>query len=104
MDPQELVNRIHNLNSFKHRITYYGSSSQEDFLAVINKEHNVPQTLEELPEGIEFRQQPTAETQIYIAPYEAKQIYMASIPTGAKSSTRPSNPDAVYTTNTSVAA
>lgn len=77
MDPQELVNRIHNLNSFKHRITYYGPSSQEDFLAVINKEHNVPQTLKELPEGIEFKQQPTTETQIYIAPYEAKQIYMA---------------------------
>ncbi len=77
MDPQKLVDRIHNLNSFKHRITYYGPSSQEDFLAVINKEHNVPQTLKELPEGIEFKQQPTAETQIYIAPYEAKQIYMA---------------------------
>ena len=77
MNPQELVNRIHNLNSFKHRITYYGPSSQEDFLAVINKEHNVPEILKELPEGIEFKQPATTETRIYIAPYEAKQIYMA---------------------------
>lgn len=77
MNPQELVDRIHQLNSFKHRITYYGPSSQEDLLAVINQKHRVPETLQELPQGIEFKQQPTNETRIYIAPYDAKQIYMA---------------------------
>lgn len=77
MNPQELVDRIHNLNSYKHRITYYGPSTQDELLAVIRKEHRVPETLKELPEGIEFKQQLTNETKIYLAPYEAKQIYMA---------------------------
>lgn len=84
MDPQQLVDRIHGLNSFKHRITYYGPSTQEDLLAVINQEHKVPETLKELPEGIEFKQQPTTETKIYLAPYEAKQIYMAQYSNGDK--------------------
>lgn len=77
MNPQELVDRIHNLNSYKHRITYYGPSSQDDLLALLKQEHRVPATLQEVPEGIEFKQQPTDETRIYLAPYEAKQIYMA---------------------------
>lgn len=77
MDPQQLVDRIHRLNSFKHRITYYGPSTGEELLAVIEREHNVPQTLQDPPQGIEFKQQETPETRIYIAPYDAKQIYMA---------------------------
>lgn len=79
MNPQQLVDRIHALNSFKHRITYYGPSSQEELLAVLKKEHRVPEALNDYPAGIEFKQQPTTETKIYIAPYDAKQIYMAQV-------------------------
>ena len=77
MNPQELVDRIHALNGFKHRVTYYGPSSQEQLLAVINQEHRVPETLNEIPAGKHFEQQLTPETQIFIAPYEAKQVYMS---------------------------
>ncbi len=79
MNPQQLVDRLHDLNGFKHRITYYGPSSQEEVLSVINREHKVPATLKELPQGIELKQQITAEPKIYLAPYEAKQIYMAQL-------------------------
>lgn len=37
MDPQELVDRIKQLNSFKHRILYYGPNNQDELLAIINK-------------------------------------------------------------------
>ena len=79
MDPQQLVDRIHNLNSYKHRITYYGPSTGDELLAVLKKEHKVPATLKEVPEGVEFKQQLTPETKIFLAPYEAKQIYMSQI-------------------------
>lgn len=39
MNPQELVDRIHNQNSYKHRILYYGPSSSKDLLATINQYH-----------------------------------------------------------------
>lgn len=79
MDPQQLVDRIKQLSSFKHRILYYGPSSQDDLLAIINKEHQAPETLKEIPEGNNFEALLTPETKIFIAPYDAKQIYMSQI-------------------------
>lgn len=79
MNPQQLVDRIHDLNGSKHRITYYGPSSPKEVLSIIDREHKVPATLKELPQGVELKQQITAEPKIYLAPYEAKQIYMAQL-------------------------
>lgn len=79
MDPQQLVDRIRQLTGFKHRILYYGPSSEKDLLAVINKEHKTPKVLKDAPVGNDYKQQLTPETKIYIAPYEAKQIYMSQV-------------------------
>lgn len=79
MDPQLLVDRIKQLNSFKHRILYYGPSNQDDLLAIINKEHQAPETLKEIPEGNNFEALLTPETKVFIAPYDAKQIYMSQM-------------------------
>ncbi|MDO4165220.1 MAG: insulinase family protein [Bacteroides sp.] len=81
MDPQQLVDRIHELTGYKHRITYYGPSTGDELLAVINQEHNVPATLKDLPAGIDYKQQLTNEPKIYLAPYEAKNVYMSQIST-----------------------
>ena len=77
MNPQELVDRIHNQNGYKHRILYYGPSSEKDLLATIDKYHNVPATLKDIPAGNEFPYMPTLATKVMIAPYDAKQIYMS---------------------------
>mgnify|MGYP003253124582 FL=1 len=79
MNPQELIDRIKELNSFKHRILYYGPSSQDDLLAIINKEHQVPEALKDIPAGNNFEPLLTPETKVFIAPYDAKQIYMSQI-------------------------
>ena len=79
MNPQELVDRIHNQNSYKHRILYYGPSSSKDLLATINQYHQVPGTLKDIPTGNEYPYLETPATKILVAPYDAKQIYMAQI-------------------------
>ena len=79
MNPQQLIDRIHNLDSYKHRIAYYGPSTQEEVLALIEKEHKVPAELKEIPAGEEFKQVITDETKIFVAPYDAKQIYMSQV-------------------------
>lgn len=79
MNPQELVDRIHSLNSYKHRILYYGPSSDKELVALLDKEHRTPDTLKDVPAGEDFKQQATPETKIYLAPYEAKNIYMSQI-------------------------
>ena len=79
MNPQELVDRIHNQNNYKHRILYYGPSSSKDLLATIDQYHQVPAVLKDIPAGNEYPYLETPTTKVLIAPYEAKQIYMAQI-------------------------
>lgn len=77
MNPQTLVDRIYQQNSYKHRILYYGPSSQKELIALLDKQHKTPQELKEIPVGEEFTKQQTTSTKIFISPYDAKQIYMA---------------------------
>ena len=77
MNPQELVDRIHGLCSYKHRILYYGPSSDKELLAVLNEEHKTPAVLKDVPAEGNFQLRQTAETQVFFAPYDAKNIYMA---------------------------
>ncbi len=79
LDPQVLVDRIRQQNGYKHRILYYGPSSSKELLANIEKYHRIPKTLKEPSAGMEFPYQVTNTTKIFIAPYDAKQIYMAQI-------------------------
>ena len=79
MNPQALVDRIHNLCTYKHRIFYYGPSNEIDVLAMLDKEHRTPDTMKDVPAGVEFKQQITDDTKVFLAPYEAKQIYMSQI-------------------------
>ena len=79
MAPQALVERIQNLNGFEHRITYYGPSDEAELIAILDKEHKTPASLKPIPEGANFTQQLTNDTKIFLAPYDAKQIYMSQI-------------------------
>jgi predicted Zn-dependent peptidase len=77
MNPQALVDRIHQLNSYKHRILYYGPNSKDELLALLEAEHKVPETLKEIPAANELPLVPTPQTKVYVAPYDARQLYMA---------------------------
>ncbi len=78
-NPQELVDRIHGLFGYKHRILYYGPESPENVISLLDKEHKTPETLREYPVGMEMKEVKTGETKIFIAPYDAKQIYMMQL-------------------------
>ena len=77
LKPQELVGRIQSLNSYKHRVLYYGPASEDELLALLKEEHRVPETLKEVPAAEQFNFQTTENTRIYVAPYEAQQTSLA---------------------------
>ncbi|RNC65366.1 pitrilysin family protein [Proteiniphilum sp. X52] len=79
MDPEELVARIRRLNHFEHRILYYGPDSESQFLSTLDKLHRVPDTLTPVPKDDRFKQEPIREKKVYLAKYDAKQIYMAMV-------------------------
>lgn len=79
MDPQALVDCIHNLCKYEHKILYYGPMKQNELLDVISQYHQVPETLLPVPEGANFKMQETNESKVYFAQYDAKQIYFSAV-------------------------
>lgn len=79
MDPAELVDRIHKINSYKHKILYYGPAKPEVVLDAISKYHNVPDKLEPAPAAADFVQQETPGNKVLFAQYDAKQIYFSAV-------------------------
>ena len=75
-DPQTLLDLIKGLNNYKQTILYYGPSTVQQVDAVVTKEYRTPKTLLPVPEGKEYTEQPTPNSEILIAPYDAKNIYM----------------------------
>ncbi len=75
-DPQQLVNLLGNLCNMQHSVLYYGPMSQKELDAVLTKEHKTPSKLLPVPEGKPFQMTQTPTTEIILAPYEAKNIYM----------------------------
>ena len=51
-------------------------ATQESVIAAVNNLHRTAPVLADAPAGEPFRQQLTPETVIYLAPYDAKQLYM----------------------------
>ena len=79
MNPQELVDRIHKINTFEHKILYYGPEKPEAVLDIIKQYHNVPEQLQPVPAAAKFEQQETPKSKVLLAQYDAKQIYFSAI-------------------------
>ena len=75
-NPQDLVDILHNLFSYEHTVLYYGPRKQEDLTALLDQEHKLPAELKPAPAFEDYKEQPTPQTEILLAPYDAKNIYM----------------------------
>lgn len=77
INPQIVLDAVKDLNSHTHEVIYYGPMGEKDFVKFLDKEHITPKKLADVPQGKLYpRVQPT-ETTIYVAPYNAKQLYMS---------------------------
>ena len=86
MDPQELVNLLGGLNNMEHTVAYYGPYSEKQLNSLLAKEHKTAKMLAAVPEGKEYKMEEIKQNEIYIAPYDAKNIYLRSYQnTGKKS-------------------
>lgn len=70
----ELIQKIHNLKNYQHRILYYGPQSKKSLVGMLNKYHAVAENL--IP--VEYKSTPNlpvTEPKVIFAQYDAKQIY-----------------------------
>jgi predicted Zn-dependent peptidase len=76
INPADLLELVKNLGNFQHSVVYFGPMSKKDFSANISKLHKTPKNMLDVPFGMDYMEQPTPETEILLAPYDAKNIYM----------------------------
>ena len=76
-EPEVFLAALRELMDYEHEIIYYGASSEKQLLADINKNHHIAKKLKPAPEQNVFTMQQPEETIIFVAPYDAKQLYMS---------------------------
>ena len=79
MNPSSLIECIAQLPTYEHRVLYYGPMSMEEVSSTVAELHKVPATLKTVEKNKTFQYQRADENIVYIAPYDANQIYMSAV-------------------------
>lgn len=75
-NPQVLLDLLKNISQYSHQVLYYGPMSEADLNKCVTKLHATKKQLQAVPEGEPYRQQLATAPEVFIAPYDAKNIYM----------------------------
>ena len=75
-DPQQLLSLIAGLPNLKHAVLYYGKLSPEELSETLGTIHKTPATLADVPKGKPYQRQEATTNEVWIAPYDAKNIYL----------------------------
>ncbi|WP_241282396.1 M16 family metallopeptidase [Chryseobacterium timonianum] len=70
---EDLVNILHDLFNFKHKVLYYGPKTGTEAVASLKPVHKLPATLKELPKTKTFEQIPTDKNKVLFAHYDMVQ-------------------------------
>ena len=76
VNPQEYINLLAGLNNLQHTVLYYGPYTEAQLNTLLAKEHKTAKTLAAVPQGKKYELTETPQTEIIIAPYDAKNIYL----------------------------
>ena len=74
--PAELINLVKGLRDMQHTVVYYGPMTEKELNKCLSKVHKTKKNLAAVPVGTPYMEQTTPRTEILMAPYEAKNIYM----------------------------
>ena len=84
MDPQQLVDMLAQLGKMQHTVLYYGASDLKQLDKQLTKEHPTPAKWAPMPVNKPYKPQLTAQNEVLIAPYDAKNIYLRQYNNGGK--------------------
>ncbi len=77
--PQLLVETLRNLLKHQHTVVYYGPRTEAALSKLLARRHRTPRRLQEAPTFAEYMEQTTPENAVYLAPYDAKNLYLMGI-------------------------
>ena len=76
MNPQQLVDMLAQLGKMQHTVLYYGASDLKQLDKLLTKEHPTLAKWAPMPVNKPYKPQLTAQNEVLIAPYDAKNIYL----------------------------
>lgn len=82
LSASELVERIHTLTSYKHRVLYYGPATTNVLVTGLDKRHHFPAAGRIAPTPIEYVHQDTKTTKVYFVDYDMAQAEVLMISKG----------------------
>ena len=75
-NPQVFIDLLKGLNGYQHSVEYYGPMSVDEVSALVSKTHQTPKQLKAVPQNKPYVRQAATKDEVWIAPYDAKNIYM----------------------------
>ena len=75
-NPQVFVDLFKQLPSYQHTVEYYGPMGVKEVAELVKRLHKTPKSLKPVPANKDYERQLATKDEIWIAPYEAKNIYM----------------------------
>ena len=75
-DPKVFTDLLKGLCNYDHKVVYYGMTDLTDIDAIVSELHQAPAQLAAVPQNKPYFEMPATENEVYIAPYDAKNIYM----------------------------
>lgn len=75
-DPQALLDKLKNLNRYRATVMYFGPSDMKTVDDIVSAAHATPRKFLQEPEAKPYLHQATDKTEVWVAPYDAKNIYM----------------------------
>ena len=74
--PADLLKLVKGMKDIEHTVVYYGPMTQKELNKCLSKVHKTKKNLAAVPVGVDYVAEATPRTEILIAPYDAKNIYM----------------------------
>ncbi|MBR6285527.1 MAG: insulinase family protein [Bacteroidaceae bacterium] len=74
--PATLTGLLKGLNAMAHTVYYYGPASESELCRIIDANHKTAKRLAAVPENKPYEWVNTPKSEVIIAPYDAKNIYM----------------------------
>ena len=75
-DPQALLDKLKSLNRYRATVMYFGPSDMKTVDGIVSAAHSTPRKFLADPESKPYLHQTTNKTEVWVAPYDAKNIYM----------------------------
>jgi predicted Zn-dependent peptidase len=76
IDPKTLTDLLSQMTSYQHYINYFGPAKIDEVATIIGKLHELPETLLEIPEALDFDIIAYQKPQVYLITYDISQVNM----------------------------